>query len=125
MIYGFDESKSKKEVYIKEETYSKEEVYTKEQVDEMILERKMSSDFATVSTEVSDMGIVTLNYPSNFTSSNCVIVSIMYRSAGGSYKTSIAGSDSGIQVSLATSGLNIVNNVIDSGTIKITLMKTV
>lgn len=37
MAYGFDEDKSKKDIYKKDEVYSKEEVYSKDDINKMLV----------------------------------------------------------------------------------------
>lgn len=133
------------EVYTKNSIYNKEEIdefledtYTKTEIDNkvasinnttsdlriMVLARKMSSDFEELTANVSEIGIVNFSYPSDFTYTNCVVVSAMYSSDGTVFKTNIgAGSGSGMQVALGKTEIVVTNNIISSGTIKIILMK--
>ena len=83
-----------------------------------------SGDFAVVTTTFTSIGIKSVNYPSGFTSSNCVVVSIMYAPSGGTYRTYMGGSDYIIQVAFGSSNITVFNNLDGTATVKFVLMKT-
>lgn len=115
------------------EVYSKKDAETKfDEIQEkfdnlvpMILSKKPKTDFKVLSATVSKIGIINFSYPEYFTQTNCVVVSIMYAPSGNAFKTFIGdtGDHLTISVGFGASAINVTNNLISSGTIKIVLMK--
>ena len=72
MIFGFKDNKCKGKVY------------TQEEVDNLVAKYKVKGDFATITGTATfdENGTTTVNYPSGFTKTNCVVISFMTEGIG-------------------------------------------